>query len=220
MMMHDGPWVMILACGFSMLIFIAELWRKLGSPSAEATRKVVHIGSGFGCGMMPFVLNSAWSVFFLALVFVSVFAITRQMGLLPSLHGVQRKTQGSLYYPIAVLIVFILSSHTPAIYLASILVLALADGAAAMIGTHYGVHRYRCGPGVRSVEGSVAFCVVSYLAISTTLLLLTEIAPSHVCAVSLGVALVLTMVESMSFYGTDNLSVPVGASLLLGYFLP
>ncbi len=132
-----------------------------------------------------------------------------------SVHGVARESEGSLFYPLAVVILFTISYDQPAFYLASALALIVSDTAAALLGSTYGRTRYDVEQDRRSMEGSGSFFLVTFLAVHLTLLLMTEIDRSVSVLVAVQVASVLTLLEGVSLHGSDNLLVPLATYYLL-----
>ena len=114
---------LILGGAFLSLIIIAELWRRLGNPKPEHTRKLVHLGGGVACLFFPFLIESPWVILAMALPLTALFVAGSKLGFLKSLHGVARKSRGAEYYPLAVFLVFVLTRGRPWLYLAAVLVL-------------------------------------------------------------------------------------------------
>lgn len=204
-----------LAVFFVSLLGLCELWRVLGNPKPESTRKLAHLGSGAGCLALPFLVHSVWVALALALSLSLLFALSQKFKLLKSLHAVDRKSRGSEYYPLAIFLVFVVASDQPAIYIAAVLVLAIGDAFAALIGIRYGTIRYEVEDSQKSLEGSLAFLVISFLAIHLPLLLLTDLPRAHCVLSALLVATLVTMFEAVSLGGTDNLFVPVAVAVAL-----
>ncbi|MDC3379561.1 hypothetical protein OAX78_04700, partial [Planctomycetota bacterium] len=209
----DLPGLGILAACYGVLIAIAETWARLGKPNPEHTRKLVHIGGGAACLFIPFLLRSGWTVLAMALSMSALFVVGRKA--LHSLHKVERSSRGSEYYPLAIFLVFYLARDTPAIYVSSILVLAVADAFAALVGTRYGSIHYTVQDESKSLEGSLAFLVVAFLAIHLPLLLMTDLPRETTVLAALLVGLLVTGFECVALKGADNLLVPVGACLIL-----
>ena len=201
--------------GFLLIFAAAELWRRYGNPPVEWSRKFVHFTGGLLVLAFPWIFTSRWSV----LVLVSVFSVliwgTRRAGLLRSVHGVTRESHGSLFYPLAVVILFAIAYDQPAFYLASALALVVSDTVAALVGSTYGRTWYDVGQDRRSIEGSVSFFLVTFLAVHVTLLLMTEIDRSVSVLVAVQVGLVVTLFEGVSLHGSDNLLVPLATYHLL-----
>lgn len=206
--------LLLTASAFAAILALAEVLRRWDA-GEEATRKLVHVLSGFVAAAFPWLFTSAWSVVLLSAGYVALMAWTRQAGLLRSVHGVARRTNGGLYYPIAVGLVFLLARDRPEAYLASILVLAVGDAAAALVGRAYGVTRYRIGAETKSVEGSVAFFVCALGCVHVPLLLLTPLPPVALLLWSVHVAVLATCIEAMAPEGSDNLLIPLVCCLTL-----
>jgi dolichol kinase len=205
---------------FLLLFAAAELWRRRGSPEPEWTRKFVHVGGGFVSLSLPWVVRSHWTVLVLGILLAGLLLLTRRFGLLESVHGVSRKSQGGVYFPIAVYIVFLLASDQPAFYLISVLALVVSDALAALIGTTYGRIRYRVEGGRRTIEGSAVFFLATFLTVHLPLLLMTEIDRTVSVLVAVQIALLVAILEAISVEGNDNLIVPIGTYLLLLRFTP
>lgn len=205
----------ILGGVFVALLVAAELWRRLGSPPAEWTRKLVHLGGGVACLFFPFLVDSPWVVAVMAGAMTAVFALGGRWGLLRSLHGIDRPSRGAEYYPLAIVLLFLVAGDRPAVYVAAVLVLAVADAFAALVGSHYGRLRYEVEDEHKSVEGSLTFLVIAFLAIHLPLLLMTDL-PRPLCVLAaLLVATLVTGFEAISLHGADNLFVPLAVAVIL-----
>ena len=116
--------------------------------------------------------------------------------------------------------VFVLSAGDALMFCIPILVLTLADTAAALVGTWYGRHRYPSYHGEKTVEGSAAFFVVglgcAYLPLS---LFAPNTGAEHMAAAVL-VAATTTALEAIAGRGLDNLLVPAGAYAALKMSAP
>ncbi|HKH47619.1 MAG TPA: hypothetical protein VKM72_23425 [Thermoanaerobaculia bacterium] len=213
---HDLRGAVILGGAFISMLVLAELWRRLGNPKPEHTRKLVHLGGGVACLFFPFLIDSPWVVLVMALPLTALFVAGSKLGFLKSLHGVGRKSRGAEYYPLAVFLVFVLSRGRPWLYLAAVLVLAMADAFAALIGSRYGVVRYEVEDETKSLEGSLVFLVIAFLAIHLPVLLMTNL-PRPVCVLAaVLVAALVTGFEAISLEGADNLFVPLAVVVILG----
>jgi phytol kinase len=206
----------LLSSIFLGLLVVAELWKRLGNPKPEWTRKLVHTGGGIACLFFPFLVTSPWTVLAMALPLTVLFVLGGKLGFLQSLHGVKRKSKGAEYYPLAVFLTFVLTQGKPWLYLPAVLVLAVADAFAALIGSRYGVVRYEVEDEHKSLEGSLVFLVLAFLAIHLPVLLLTDL-PRPVCVLAaLLVAALVTGFEAISLQGADNLFVPLAVVVILG----
>jgi len=200
--------------GFLLLFALAEGWRAASNPPAEWTRKLVHFGGGLIAATFPWLFASHWTVLMLGAPFFVVLWGTRRLGLLRSVHGVARKSEGGLYYPVAIYLLFVLASAKPVFYLISILALVISDTVAAVLGSSYGRMGYTVEGDRRTVEGSAVFFFSTFLIGHLPLLLLTTTPPLVSVLVGLQIAMLMTLFEGISIRGNDNLIVP-----LMTYFL-
>lgn len=134
-----------------------------------------------------------------------------------SFHCVERRSEGGFYFLLAVCLLFAVGRERPLFYLISLLVLMLADSSAALVGTTWGRRFYSIKKERRSVEGSLVFLGVAFIAVCAPLLLWTDLDRSTAVLVGLQLALLVTCVEAVSTRGIDNLLVPVATyGLLVG----
>jgi phytol kinase len=104
-------------------------------------------------------------------------------------------------------------------YVVSILVVSVADTSAALIGAAYGRHHFRGALGGKTVEGSTAFFLTSFLCVHVPLILWTDAGGPESLLIGLNLALILMLAEAVARRGTDNLLLPVLTLVLLNVFL-
>jgi phytol kinase len=207
---------------YGVIFIVAELWRIYGTPSPEATRKFVHLSGGIVSLSFSYVFSSHWTVLLLGVLFIGIIAGTKKAGLLPSIHGVERKSQGQIYYPVAIYLTFLLCNllKKPHFYLISVSVLAVADTLAALIGVRYGTKKYRVEDEKKSIEGSVIFFLATFIIVHLGLLLLGNLGRIESVVAAFVIASLVTIFEAVSLGGADNLFIPFGTLLLLQKFTP
>ncbi|MCX6137705.1 MAG: DUF92 domain-containing protein [Ignavibacteriales bacterium] len=202
----------------------AELIRKKMHWSAEVTRKTVHIAVGVLIYFAPQLFTSGIPAILLALVFSIVNMLAISLGLLKGMHGTNRRSYGTVYYPFSFFILVMLFWNTHAAIISiAILILALGDAAAAIVGEDLEhPHTYRLTSDKKSIEGSATMFVVTFLvtilglhfhpfARVDNLLLVVETA--------LATALFVTAWEGIASQGFDNLTVPLSAAFVLHFML-
>lgn len=200
---------------FLTILLIAELWARLGKPPAEWTRKFVHLLGGLACALFPLFIRSPLVVAGIGAVFTAVFVWGAQTRKLRSLFAITRATRGSEYYPLAIVLVYIIAYNRYWLFLAAVLVLAVADAGAALVGGRFGRWRYEIEDEQKSVEGSLVFLTLAFTVIAGPLLLLTDLSVAVALLSALLAALLLTGLEGISLRGSDNLFVPFAAVVLL-----
>ncbi len=187
---------------FCILLGIEYISRK-NDYSKELTRRLAHLLSGLFGILMGLVLEP-WVFVTFAIVFLGIISISYTLKFLTSIHGVRRKTYGEILLPLGILSAYLLSGVTPS-FVVAVLILSVSDPLAGLIGDLKLFDK-------RRLVGS-AFFFISALCI-LALLLKGQHLPLLII-----VALIVTLVERFSHYGTDNLTIPFAVSLLLKYLL-
>lgn len=208
----------ILMCGLSLY----QRWRSI---SPEMSRGLFHIGGGLTTLAFPWIFAEAWPVVLLTLITVlSLLALkyirTFKGNLGSVLYRIDRKSFGEVYFPLSVCLVFVFAHGNALLFIIPVLILTLADPAAALIGSRYGRLRYVTIKGQKSVEGSAAFFVVAFPCVFIPLLLFTAMSPVIAALISTIVGLLAMMAEAIAWEGLDDLFIPLVSILLLEMLLP
>ncbi|MDZ7339124.1 MAG: DUF92 domain-containing protein [candidate division KSB1 bacterium] len=223
-----SDWVLLPIFFFALvaLIGLAEVVRRLLGGSAEITRKAVHVLTGVLVAGTPFIFRHAAPMALLGGVFVVVNLVGVQRGFFKSMHGTTRRTYGTVFYPLAFLILLaVLWQSHKTVFVAAMLIMAFADAAAAVVGENLPHPReYLLGAEKKSVEGSTTMFLVTFAVVVGSLLLLGPregivLGLPLTLWVAAVVAVVATMCEAVSALGSDNLSVPLGAAFVMHYML-
>ena len=206
-----------IALAYLGIFSIGEIWRLWWRPSVEVTRKFVHLASGIIAIPLPWIIESPLTVALLCIGFMVLMTVSRRRGLLPSVQSVTRQSRGDIYFPLAILLTFFIAHHTqqPAYYAIALLVLAVADSSAALIGLNYGRKRFLVQQEAKSIEGCGLFFLTTFTIVHIGLSLLTELEPAAAILSALYVALLVTCVESLCLSGTDNLFIPLSTIAIL-----
>lgn len=200
------------------LVFsIAELWRYFLKPDTETTRKFVHLAGGFIALSFGFLFHSHWIVLLLCGGFALVIYLTKKIGWLQSVHDIKRHSTGGIYYPIAIYLTFLYASivNEPVFYFIAILVLAVSDSTAALIGSSYGIKFYRVEEEKKTIEGSIIFFLSTFMIVHLCLLLMTDIGRLECTLTALYLSILVTSFEAVSLGGADNIIIPVGTLYIL-----
>jgi phytol kinase len=128
-----------------------------------------------------------------------------------ALERIKRISVGEFCFVLATAIVFVLADEDPVLYCIPMLLLTLADAAAALVGTAYGRHRYATIGEYKTLEGSAAFFVVAFACIAVPLAWFTPASHPDAVAAAALIAMAATVLEAAFGGGFDNLVVPLGA---------
>jgi dolichol kinase len=204
-----------LLAAYASIIGVAELWRERAHPPAEWTRKLIHAGTGVVSAALPWVIARLETLLVVGAIAGATLFVARRTGRLRSLFGVERKSLGEIYYPLAVIVLFALARQRPVFYLISILSLVVCDALAAVLGEGYGRHKFLVTRDRKSLEGTAAFLFSAFLCVHLPLLLLADLERAVCVLVALQLGLLVSEFEAISTRGTDNLIVPLGTYYLL-----
>lgn len=188
------------------------------NPKAELTRKLVHIVMGLVTLTFPWLFTESWPVVVLGVLSVAALSAVRYSGALRKgfgtvLHGVDRKSSGELYFPVAVTVLFCLTNGDWLFYVIPILMLTFADSTAALIGASYGRKALAQGTeDAKSLEGSFVFFNVAFMSTLVPVLLFTEVPRAQTLALALMMGVLAALIELISQHGNDNILIP-----LMGY---
>ena len=205
----------VVAAGIVVLFISGEVLRRAFQVETEYTRKLSHMGAGFIVVAFPWLIDHTLTVAVLALSFFVLLLGGKLTGLLESVHGVDRRTSGAYYYPLAVLGIFWMSQGEPLLYCPPIAVLAISDTGAAIVGKRMGRRKYQVMDGARSVEGSLTFFGLTFTIVLAALAIAGRPGWPEMLLVTLVVAIMATATEAISVRGADNLFIPYACFLIL-----
>ncbi len=196
---------------FGVLIFSEFLHHKKLA-STELSRKLVHVLSGIIVAFMPFF--ASWlEIQILGIAFVLVILISKKVGIFRSIHAVERVTIGEILFALAIVLLALLEPKVW-IFTISILHLAVADSAAALVGVKWGkLTSYSILGNKKSLHGNLAFFVTSVLIMLSAYV--THRNEYSFWYLVILVPIVLTIIESLSWYGIDNFLIPIACLYLL-----
>ncbi|GAB4217991.1 MAG: SEC59/DGK1/VTE5 family protein [Synechococcales cyanobacterium] len=196
-------------------VFTLAEWLRSQKVESEIVRKVIHIGVGNIILLawwlqVPQYLGVAFS-----LVFSLVALLSHRLKILPSLNEVGRKSLGTFFYALSVgilLALFWQPPHQPFAVI-GILVMTWGDALAALVGQRWGSHVYTIGSIRKSWEGSLTMWLISSLVIA---LLMSSVVGGSLFITGLSLMLggLVAGLEIFSWWGIDNLTVPLSSGVL------
>jgi phytol kinase len=203
------------------VIGLAELLRRISQRPSEFTRKFIHIGVGMWVVGTVFLFETWYLALIPPITFVIINALSYWRGAIKAMEAEDRANLGTIYFPISFAAVVYYFWSQPVLMVASMMPLTWGDALGAIIGQRYGHHNYKVGGQTRSVEGSVAMFFWSWVSTSLALYIMPYLSGkpliNWLVALIYGgaVALACTLVEALSPWGIDNLTIPAAAVLVL-----
>lgn len=201
-----------------LVLGLSELLRRFGA-SKEVSRKSAHIGSGLLACSFPWAFESPLTVTVLCGGFGGLVLAAKHFGQLQGVHGVERESHGAVLFPVIIALLFWMTAGDPLLFSVPILVLTVSDAVAALIGKGYGAFHYKALGEQRSFEGSLAFFIVTFVAVHVPLLLTEQTTRLDSVLIAVLIAVLATCVEAISVRGLDNLFIPMIVAYGLANFL-
>jgi len=197
------------------MIGVAEGLRKWRGYSVDFTRKFIHIAVGmWAYGTVLLFERSTFAIIPPA-AFVAINALSYWQGTFKAMETGEKGQLGTIYFPISfVALVWLLWDH-PHLLVASLMPMTWGDALAAVVGRRIGQRRYVFAGSTRSLEGSAVMFLAGWAATLAPLLLLSSINPLAAVWAAGVTALGATVVEAVSPWGIDNLTVPAVSALIL-----
>ncbi len=208
-------WALLISYAYVLgVVGAAEVARRRFEVSSYVTRKLVHVAVGTWVLPTLFLFDSwIWAIA-PPLTFLLVNAIAMKRRSFRSIEGVDPRNYGPLFFPIAFAAVLPLywDDRLRFAAAAGILCMAWGDPIASAYGRAFGRRHYTIMGSTRSLEGSAAMFVASLVAAAFATSVTAGFAPAGVALVSLGAAAAATGAEAVSFWGADDLTIPLAAS--------
>lgn len=201
------------------LIGAAEALRRWRGYSSSFTRKVIHIGVGMLSWALHFLFDTPWFFIAACVAFMILNLLDWRYGFFAAMASSDRSNLGTVYFPLAAGVVAFIFWDRPPLMVAALMPLTWGDGLAPVIGQLYGRRNYHVYTSTRTLEGSAGFFVAGFLFTWLTLWLVNgppALAPSQALWPALVTTSVTTLVEAISIWGVDNLTITAAAVLILG----
>jgi len=197
------------------VIGVGEGLRRWRGYSTEFTRKIVHIGVGMWAFGTVFLFEHWYFAIIPPVSFMILNYISYRGEIFKSVELGEKGNLGTIYFPISFAIIICLFWERSNLLVASLMPMTWGDALAAILGRRYGRRKYSLLGSTRSVEGSLAMFLFSWLSTFLALLLLPPLDWQTSLLYSLAVAVFATLVEALSPWHIDNLTVPLLPAALL-----
>lgn len=217
--------LMLLCYMYAMLmIWIAAKMDMYLHISQKLTRKFVHAMIGNFIFIIPFFTSNIYPVlvaapFILITYLVSPYSPSRSINRrLKSLVEMTEEGHhlGLIFYAISYTTLAFFFASKPYIMAAGILPMAYGDSTASIIGERYGKRGYNL-VAAKSLEGSAAMFFASFCSLAISQIyfsVLYSFSMAEILLPTLVTVTVVTVVESISPRGVDNLTVPILGALI------
>lgn len=182
--------------GFAGFLGIIETVSRRLSLKPEFTRRISHTFAAVFTAFFSLHLSATFLLIGLGIFSIIMF-LSRILKIFRHIHGVSRFTIGEELLPIGFIIGYIIAKGENSIFIPAVLIVGIADPFAGLVLSKYKNHILRI----------LAFAISAFL----ILLTFSNISISQ----AISIAVIVSLVEKISPYGTDNLSIPVSTAFLL-----
>lgn len=215
---------------FGLLFIVEAIGKKLNWP-ISITRKITHVGAGMWVwGILALFDHWYFGIIPFATFILLNYIFYRQQSF--KAMDSEESTPGTIYFAVSITILMALLWRTGGaldrapIAAAAIMAMTWGDALASLVGETWGKHSYTVFGHTRTLEGSAAMALSTFVVVLLVLLFLpgSQLSPYSLplaIPAALLAALVTTLAatgaEAISPAGSDNLSVPLlsGATLYL-----
>lgn len=200
--------------GIYLLLFaIAEVAYHYFKVNVEYTRKFVHIMTGVIALFFPIYILNPIDLIILCVSFAILLVLSIKWNLLQSVNAIKRPSRGSILYPVVVVVCYLFQYYKGSYtyYFIPILILALADPAAAWAGSKFRYRPFSILGNSKTIGGSIGFFIVAFLIANIGLYLRDSSDFALILLCSLLIAFLTSVSEALSIRGYDNLFIPLAA---------
>jgi dolichol kinase len=196
-------------------IGIAEGMRKWRGYSTDFTRKFIHITVGtWSVGTV--LLFDRW---YMAIIppasFILINYLSYRQETFKAMETGEKGNLGTVYFPFSFVLIVFLFWQQPHLVVASLMPMTWGDAMAAVLGARYGQFRYTLWGSTRSLEGSISMFLFAFTATFLVLWLFPPLGLGISLLYALIVSVITTLVEAVTPWHLDNLTVPLVSAVTL-----
>ena len=195
---------------------ISIIFKRFYPNNKEALRKIIHIGIG---PLIPFAkyleINRNSALFLTGLIALLTF-INYQSKLFPTIEDIGRKSYGTLFYCLSLFIlIYLYWDKDPTSLIAGFFIMTFGDGFAGLIGKNFKSKSWFLLNQEKSFFGTMTMFVTSFLVVCSLSYFQKYSFNIHFFTI----AFISTVLEQLSFWGVDNLIVPISAAICFNFFI-
>ena len=217
--------MIIFLVAISFLLVATELiYRRLGL-KGEITRKFAHFTATLSTITFPYLFDDHWYVLALSSFFFVVLFVSRHGTNLKSIHDISRKSIGSYLLPVSIYVTFLISLliGNKFMFILPMLILAVSDPLAGILGINLKNYNHKIKlfgyTTNKTWLGSGSFLFSSLMISIIALYFNRMVFDTKTFWLALSIAVLSTLAEMWSGWGSDNLTIPMSVLLLLVLFL-
>jgi len=198
------------------IFLISIVFKKYNEDSREIVRKIIHIGIGPLIPIAQFLkINQNSALIFTGIVSLMVF-INYTYKLFPTIEDVERKSYGTLFYCLSLLIlIYLFWDKNPYALITGFFIMTFGDGLAGLIGKSFNSKSWIFFKQKKFLFGTSTMFI-------TSLIVVCSMGYSQENSFNLNyftIAFFATFLEQFSVLGIDNFIVPIASALCFNFFI-
>ncbi len=204
--------ILVIALWIITILLVAFLCKRYLPKQEELSRKIIHIGTG-PVIILAWLFDIPKSIAFFSALFVTIaLGINYKYRLLPAIEDVERKSFGTIAYGISITLLLLLFwPHYASSISIGVLSMAFGDGLAGLIGKSMTSPKWSVLGQTKSLAGTITMGSV----VAITTVTISSINNLNVESLEIIViSLIATLLEQVSPWGIDNITVPIGVTCL------
>ena len=204
--------IFVIALWIIIILLIAFLCKKYFPEKEELSRKIIHIGTG-PVILLAWLFDIPKNIAFFSSLFITIsLGLNYQYRLLGAIEDIDRKSFGTIAYGISITLLLLLfwPRYQSSISI-GVLSMAFGDGLAGLVGRSIKSQKWLVLGQTKSIAGTLT--MTSAVAITTSVISNVNdlgLQPIDILVISL----IATILEQVSPWGIDNITVPVGVTCL------
>ena len=202
------------------LIFLSEYSYKYDLLEPNLNRKIIHSVVGMAVSFSPFIFLSNVQPLILAVTFLIINLFSYKKNKLKSFHNLNRKTVGTIFFPLAFILIATFFWEYKYNIACSFMILAISDPLSSLAGEYIKKpHKYNIWKDVKSYEGSAIMFFSTFIILTLfSKFIFYQFDTLESFLAIMTCCLAITIAEAMSIKGSDNLSIPVAAFFFIEIF--
>ncbi len=199
-----------------LIFLISIVFKKFNENSKEIVRKIIHIGIGPLIPIAKFLKIDQNSAFIFTGIVSLIVLINYTYKLFPTIEDVERKSYGTIFYCLSLLIlIWLFWDKDPYALIAGFFIMTFGDGLAGLVGKNFNSKNWIIFKQKKSLIGTTTMFFTSFIVVCS----IGYAQQNNFNLNYFAIAFLATILEQFSFLGIDNLIVPIASGLFFNFFI-
>ena len=199
-----------------LIFLISIVFKKYNEDNTEIVRKIIHIGIGPLIPIAQFLkIDQNSALIFTGIVSLMVL-INYTYKLFPTIEDVERKSYGTIFYCLSLLIlIWLFWDKDPYALIAGFFIMTFGDGLAGLVGKGFNSKSWILLKQKKSLFGTLTMFLASLVGVCSM-----GYAQENIFYINyFAIAFLATFLKQFSILGIDNFIVPIISALCFNFFI-